>query len=99
MSPSDRPENCFPARLSRKDYADDIGVAYLDLLQQLRAIHHRHAHIGDYGVVCLLLESLQRRGSALDEIHVPLLTHPMQGSPETIEDEGFIVHKEQAFGH
>src|SRR5271166_4233583 len=74
-------------------------MTLLDQFQQLRAIHLWHAHIGDHSVERLLFEGQQRGRGAIDELHFPVTTHAMQGAPQAVENVGFVIDKEQPFGH
>ena len=86
-------------RLSGKNHANDIGMTQFDLFEQLRAIHFGHTHIRDHDVERFLVQHLERSLGIVDEVHVPLTAHAMQSTPQTIENIGGVIDKEQTFGH
>src|ERR1700740_1964772 len=74
-------------------------MTQFDLLQELGPIHRRHPHIGDDRVILNAVQFFESRGSRIDELHLPLVTHPMQGSAQPIENQRFVVNKQQALSH
>src|SRR5579872_4727278 len=99
MSRCDRAEDGLPARLPGEHDADHVRMALLDLFEELGAVHHRHPHIADDGVISLLVECLQGGRATLDKLHVPLLAHAMQSASQAAEHHGLVIYKKKAPEH
>jgi hypothetical protein len=83
--------------LAGEDDAHNFRVSVLNAIEQLGAIHRRHAHVGDDGVEGLLRENFESGLAAGSELHIPFPVHIVQGAAKAGEHHGVVVNKEQAF--
>ena len=85
----------FGRRERRHDQRVDVGPDLLGLLDQLHAVHPRHAQIGDQQVESIALEAIER-GFAVGDVlgRVPL---PVQHPRKELRDLFFVVNYENTY--
>jgi hypothetical protein len=69
------------------------------LVEQVHSVHHGHAHVGNDGIVLLLLECCECGRRAIDEFHVPFVAHRVQTAPQTVQHIRFVIYKQQTLFH
>ena len=83
--------------VSRENETDGLRMALHDLVEKLRAIHARHAHVGHDHIDGRLIHDFEGFGAALHEDHVPLVAERAQHALQALQDQRFVVNKQYSF--
>src|SRR5262249_52036563 len=70
-------------------------VAALHLLEQLRSVHARHAHVGDDHVVGPRVELVEGGGASDDEPHLPFVPPAAKTVLKPCQDVRLVVDEEE----
>src|SRR5687767_14915024 len=91
MRDAERLHDRFGLGLPGEDEANRVGVVALHDFQQLRAVHARHAHVGDHDFAGLGAQRIERRLGAADEGHLPLVALGPKHALQAFEHAWFVV--------
>src|SRR5437763_912922 len=83
--------------MARQDEPGRSWEALHYLVEKLGAVHPGHAHVRNYDVKGMLADALQGFDATIYEFHVPLVAHRIEHALETLENEGFVVNKQDIF--
>jgi hypothetical protein len=82
-----------------QDHPDRLGVAPPHLVQQLGAVHARHAHVGHHHVEGGRGHGGQGLFAAAHEGHVPLVPHGPEHPLQALQDHGLVVNEQDGLLH
>jgi hypothetical protein len=91
MSRPNRSQNGFAVGLPGEHKAYGTRIFGFDLLEQLRSIHLRHAHVRDDHIERCARQHLERLPSSWGEFHFPFLTHAAQATFQPAQQHWFII--------
>ena len=97
MGDKDGFHRAFKLGLPGKNHAYRPGLQFLDLGEQGRAIHARHAHVADHDIKRTLGKIGQRFFGADGEDHLPFTALAAQDITQTGEHIGVVVHEQNTF--
>ena len=94
MRHASRPEDRFFFGVSRQDDPRARRADLAHMLEEFRAVHARHPHVGDDNVDRFLLD--QRKGflTPFTKVHVPLLAHRASDPFDALKNARLVINKD-----